>query len=597
MQNLPASALPLNEQENHLLQEAFSVLTPAQLQWVSGYAAGLAATERPANAPLPQAERQPEEQLSILFGSQTGNGEQIAGRLADQARAQGFAVRAVSLAEFKPAALKRETLVTFIVSTHGEGDPPDDAEIFYDYLMSDKAQPLPHLRYSVLALGDSSYINFCQTGREFDARLAELGAERFAPAAECDLDYAETAGSWAGLVLDKLPGLLDGNSRAGPSTPRAVAAGPVHSKDHPFVADVLVNQKITGAGSTKDVRHIELSLEGSGLSYEPGDALAVLASNPPALVDEFLDVLSLDPEDRVSVGDGEMPLLEALTHHCEITVLNIPFLRQWATQSMHAELLALVDGDNATQVRHFADSHQVVDVVRRYPAAIGSNAFVSMLRALGPRSYSIASGPAANPDEVHLTVAAVRYEAFGRPHWGAASTMLADRIDAGGKVSVFIEQNKRFRLPDDDVPIIMIGAGTGVAPFRAFVEERADRGATGTSWLFFGDRSFSDDFLYQLEWQRHLKRGNLARLDVAFSRDQAEKVYVQDRMRAQGAEFFRWIEGGAVIYVCGDATHMAGDVDEALIDILEMHGGLDRVAAAARLKTMRRDRRYQRDVY
>ena len=597
MRNLPASALPLNEQENHRLQEAFSGLTPAQLHWVSGYAAGLAAGEQSASAPSPAADGQSGEQLTILFGSQTGNGEHIARRLADRAREHRFAVRAVSLAEFKPASLKRESLVTFIVSTHGEGDPPDDAEIFHEYLMSDKARSLPRLRYSVLALGDSSYVNFCQTGRELDARLTELGASRLTAITECDLDFEDTADAWVGQMVEKLPGLLEGDARTPPSTLRAVATEPAYSRGRPYLADVLVNQKITGAGSTKDVRHIELSLEGSGLSYEPGDALAVLASNPPELVAEFLGVLGLDPEDTVAVGDKEMPLREALTDHLEITVLSIPFLRRWSVEAQHAELLALVDGGNTQELTRFADSHQVIDVVRRYPAATNSSAFASMLRILSPRSYSIASSPAANPDEVHLTVAAVRYEAFGRPHWGAASTMLADRIDEGGHVSVYVEKNPRFRLPGQDVPVIMIGAGTGVAPFRAFVEERAEQGASGRNWLFFGDRNFSDDFLYQLEWQRYLRRGTLARLDVAFSRDQTRKVYVQDRMRARSADLFRWIENGAVVYVCGDAKHMAVDVDAALVDILARHGSTDRDAAAARLKAMRRDRRYQRDVY
>lgn len=594
---MPASAWPLNEQENHRLQEAVSGLTPAQLQWVSGYAAGLAASDRTPAATVPAPEAQPAGQLLVLFGSQTGNGERVATGLAEQARAAGFGASAISMADFKPAALKRESLVTFVVSTHGEGDPPDDAELFHEYLMSERARPLPQLQYSVLALGDSSYVNFCQTGREFDQRLADLGASRFVPIVECDLDFDAAAAAWSDQVLEQLPELFDDGAQATPTVLRAVTNEPAFDKDRPFAADVLVNQKITGARSSKDVRHIELSLEGSGLSYAPGDALAVLASNPPALVDEFLEVLALAPDARVRVDGAECTLREALRDKLEITVATVPFLRQWAEQGEDPRLLELLDGDHPEQLAEFLATHQIIDVIREYPAATDAESLVARLRKLSPRSYSIASSPAANPDEVHLTVAAVRYEAFGRPHWGAASTMLADRIDEGGQVSVFVESNPRFRLPADDVPIVMIGAGTGIAPFRAFVEERAERDAGGKNWLFFGDRNFSEDFLYQLEWQRYLKQGKLTRLDVAFSRDQAEKVYVQDRLRARGAELFEWLEQGAVVYVCGDAKHMAGDVDTALVDILATHGNVDRDTAATRLKAMRREKRYQRDVY
>ncbi len=582
--------MPLDVGESVRLDRALAGLSASQLQWVSGYAAGLAAVATPAAAP----DRPAAPALTVLFGSQTGNGEALARQLAAEAEDRGVATRLASLADYKPAGLRREKFVTFVVSTHGEGDPPDDAELFREFLLSDRAPKLDGLRFSVLALGDSSYVNFCQTGREFDLRLRELGATPVLPLVECDLDYADAAAAWRRDLLGQLPDSVV----AEPATPRlrAVEPPPEFDRQRPFAAEVLVNQKITGRGSTKDVRHIELSLEGSGLAYEPGDALGVVASNPPELVLELLSLLALDGGSKVTQKGGDCRLDEALTNELEITAVSAGFLESWLGVSASADLAALI-ADKAA-LGELIRTHQVIDVVRRFPADVTPQALVDGLRKLGPRSYSIASSLAANPEEAHLTVAAVRYEAFGSRHWGAASTHLADRVAEGERVRVFVERNKRFRLPEDDArDIVMIGPGTGVAPFRAFVEERAERGARGRNWLFFGDRNFSCDFLYQLEWQRHLKRGNLDRLDVAFSRDQADKVYVQDRIRERGAEVYRWIEGGAHVYVCGEAGRMARDVDDALAGVIARFASVGPDEAADRLKALRRAGRYQRDVY
>ena len=586
-------ALPLDQQQTDRLQRAVDGLTAAQLQWVSGYVAGLAANGAAAAAPAVAAA--PGESFTILYGSQTGNGQAVAQNLAGKAEAAGFAVRLQSLADYKPSQLKRERQVALVVSTHGDGDPPDDAELFHEFVLSKKSGKLAGLRYSVLALGDSSYVNFCQTGRELDAALAELGAERIADIVECDLDYDEPAGAWVDGLVASLPELLEASAPV-PQL-RAVATTPRFDKRNPYRAEVLVNQKITGAGSTKDVRHIELSIADSGLHYAPGDALAVVVDNPPQLVAQFMGELGFDPATEVEVAGDRVTLGEALGSKLEITTTSLGFLRYWAGLSRSGELSELLQPANKEALTDFVDTHQVIDVVRKYPASPGAAEFAASLRRLGPRSYSIASSLDANPDEVHLTVAAVHYEAHGSEHWGAGSTYLVDRVDEGGTVAVFVEPNPRFRLPADDTPIIMIGPGTGVAPFRAFVEERAGRGASGDNWLFFGDRNFSSDFLYQLEWQRHLKAGHLARLDVAFSRDRDEKVYVQHRIRENAADVFEWLERGAVIYVCGDAGRMAPDVDAALADVLVGQGGLSPADAADRLKAMRRDGRYQRDVY
>ncbi len=594
----PASGvLPLDEHQADRLHSAVADLTAMQLQWVSGYAAGLAAAggASSATASSEGAAAPHDKRLTVLFGSQTGNGEGIAEALTRKAREQGFAARSTSLADFKPADLKRETLVTVVISTHGDGDPPDDAELFYEYLMSKKAAALTGLRFSVLALGDSSYVNFCQTGREVDARLVELGAERFAPLVECDLDYDDMASAWSESVLGELSQLLD----AGQQVPhlRAVESTSTYDRQNPFLAEVLVNQKITGANSSKDVRHIELSLEGSGLHYEPGDSLAVLSENPPQLVDQVLTELELDATISVETQDGELTLGDALSNRLEITATNVAFLRSWASLSRSAELTRLLDDPDRGVLARFLEQHQIIDVVRLFPADVDAQSFVDMLRTLSPRSYSISSSPRANPGEAHLTVAAVRYDAFGREHWGAASTHLADRICEGDRVAVYVEPNWRFRLPEPDRPMIMIGPGTGVAPFRAFIEERIEQGARGDSWLIFGDRNSDSDFLYQLEWQRHIKQGHLARLDVAFSRDREHKEYVQHRIAENAAELYRWLENGAAIYVCGDAKRMAHDVHQALIGVLVTQGGLDAESAEQRLRDLRSAGRYQRDVY
>jgi sulfite reductase (NADPH) flavoprotein alpha-component len=590
------NSLPLDSGQSDRLEEALTGLTPDQLQWVSGYAAGLAAAGGRSQAPAaPATAPEAGNTLAILYGSQTGNGKGIAEQLAVRAREKGFGVNLQSLADYKASQLKREKLLSFVISTHGEGDPPDDAELFHEFLLSKKAPSLAGVRYSVLALGDSSYVNFCQTGREFDERLAALGAERLQPLVECDVDYEAPASAWVGEVLARLPAVIS----AGATVPqlRAVSAAPRHDKNRPFVAEVLVNQKITGRESSKDVRHIELSLEGSGLRYEPGDALAVIVRNPPELVRQLVDQLGLDAKARVDLDGTRTSLEDVLATRLEITGASTGFLKAWAGLGAD-ELGALLAGGDKTALAALIDTHQVIDVVRRYPLAVEAQALVSSLRKLSPRSYSIASSQRANPDEVHLTVAAVRYQAFGSEHWGAASTHLADRIAAGDTVSVYVEPNSRFHLPaDDSADIVMIGPGTGVAPFRAFVEEREERGASGRNWLFFGDRTFRDDFLYQLEWLRHLKSGALTRLDVAFSRDQDEKIYVQQRLREHGAELYRWLEAGAFIYVCGDAKNMAGDVETALVDVLTTHGALAAEDARNRLKELRRAGRYQRDVY
>ncbi|MEJ2603505.1 MAG: assimilatory sulfite reductase (NADPH) flavoprotein subunit [Gammaproteobacteria bacterium] len=582
----------LIEEARGRLHSAVAGFSAAQLTWASGYLAGLAA----AGAGQPQGEAtagsraESRERLTILYGSQTGNGRRIAEAMQADAELRGLPSRIVSMADYRPAELRRETLLAVVVSTHGEGEPPDDAEMLHEYLEGPKAPRLDSLRYSVLALGDSSYAEFCRTGRDFDERLTALGAIRFGERVECDVDYDEPAARWGEVVLESAREQL-GEVPA----PRlhAVPTGQDAATDAgPIKGEVVANQRITGRDSGKRVHHIEFAVE--GLAYEPGDSLAVVTRNPPAVVDAIVERTGLDG--GVVLADGRI-LAEALAVDYEITKASAGFLQRYAQASGATGLADLLGDGNRPRLAAYLADRQVIDVLEEHPTELSAEEVITCLRGLKPRLYSIASSPLANPEEVHLTVAAVEYEAYGRAHLGSASTTLA-ALEIGATLEVRLEPNPRFRLPaDPSAPVIMIGPGTGVAPFRAFLEHRESAGAAGRNWLFFGDRHFASDFLYQIEWARFRKNGVLDRMDVAFSRDQAEKIYVQHRLREQARDLYSWLEEGAHVYVCGDAKRMAPDVHAALVDILVEAGGRSDEQAEAYLRELRRNGRYQRDVY
>ena len=593
----PSTLLPLNPEQLARLQAATTDLTPAQLAWVSGYFWGVLNQQPGTNAaaPAPAAEM---PSITLISASQTGNARRVAEALRDDLIAAKLNVTLINAGDYKFKQIANEKLLIVVASTQGEGEPAEEAVALHKYLFSKKAPKLENTAFAVFGLGDTSYEFFCQSGKDFDAKLAELGGERLLDRVDADVEYQSAAAEWRARLVD----VLKARAPVAPSA-QAAASGALnelhtspYTKEAPLSATLAVNQKITGRDSQKDVRHIEIDLGDSGLRYQPGDALGVWYQNDPALVKEIVELLWLKGTEPVTVEGKTLPLADALEWHFELTVNTANIVENYATLTRSETLLPLV-GDKA-QLQHYAATTPIVDMVRFSPAQLDAQALVDLLRPLTPRLYSIASSQAEVESEVHITVGAVRFEVEGRARAGGASGFLADRVEEEGEVRVFIEHNDNFRLPENpQTPVIMIGPGTGIAPFRAFMQQRAADGAEGKNWLFFGNPHFTEDFLYQVEWQRYVKEGVLSRIDLAWSRDQKEKIYVQDKLREQGAELWRWINDGAHIYVCGDANRMAKDVEQALLEVIAEFGAMDIEAADEFLSELRVERRYQRDVY
>jgi sulfite reductase (NADPH) flavoprotein alpha-component len=600
---------PLDPERTELLLRVVEGLEPPTLQWLSGFAAGVA-HERASGrlgASLPTgpvvasaARAEPTARLTIVYGSQTGNSKRIAERLGRAAEGAGLAARVYAAGNYPVKDLARERILVLVVSTHGDGDPPDDARGLIEFLQSRRAPQLGQLSFSVLALGDSGYPKFCETGRQVDVRLGELGAKRLLDRVDCDVDYDALAHAWVDRVVTGARDTLGGSAQSATVTRlRSAPVEPRFSREQPFAAEVVANHSLTGRGATREVRHLEISLVDSGLTYAPGDALGVWHENPPAVVSEVLQALRLDGEQSVELDGTAKPLREWLTTGRELTRLTRPFLTQQAERSQDARLADVLQPGHETDLRRTLQDLQVVDLLQRHPGDWDARAFVQALRPLSPRLYSIASSQEAVGEEAHLAVALVDYELDSKRRVGAASAFLAGLQGDQAKARIFVEQNERFRLPaDTSRDVIMIGPGTGVAPFRGFLQHREAQGATGRNWLFFGARHFQSEFLYQTEWQDAVKRGVLSRFDLAFSRDRSiAREYVQDRLRRVGRDLYSWLENGAYLYVCGDAGRMAPDVNAALIDIVAEHGGRSRDDADAYVRRLADDRRYLRDVY
>lgn len=605
---------PFSQEQVDLLNQLLPKLNENQKYWLSGYLTGTQAPGvtsiqnsgeaiQAGNVSATKGPASISKEVTILFGSQTGNAQSLAENAGKTLKEKGFDVTISSMSDFKPNSLKKVKNLLIVVSTHGEGEPPDNAIAFHEFLHGRRAPKLEDLRFSVLALGDTSYEFFCKTGIDFDQKLEALGGTRLFDRVDCDVDFEESASKWLKGIVE---GLSNGDQVAEASddktqAPQVEQTEIVYSRTNPFHAEVLENLNLNGRGANKETRHLELSLEGSGITYEPGDALGIFPENDPELVGLILEETKWNPDEKVTINkDGDtLTVKEALTSYFEITVLTKAVLEKASAFTTNPDLAKLIEAENRDQLKAYIFGRDILDLLRDFkPWSFTAQDFLSILRKMPARLYSIASSIEANPEEVHLTIGAVRYEAHGRKRNGVCSILTAERVQPGDKLPIYIQKNKNFRLPENpETPIIMVGPGTGVAPFRSFMQEREETGAQGKSWMFFGDQHFVTDFLYQTEWQKWVKDGVLTKMDVAFSRDNEEKVYVQHRMLENSKEFFQWLEEGAVFYICGDKNYMAKDVHETLLTIIEKEGNMTRDKAEEYVAAMKKQKRYHRDVY
>ena len=617
---LQNSTLPIESGDNKL-EQIIATYDDKQLMWLSGYLYGLANAKGDNRLPSDIVYRSPvatpsvstatngniavavsPSKVTILYGSQSGNCKKVANQAAEALKSAGSEVVVTDMGDYKSAQLKNEKLLLIVVATYGEGEPPAAAEELHKFIFSSRAPKLSaDTQFAVLALGDKSYLQYCQTGKDFDQQLEKLGAKRLADRVDCDVDYHDDADKWIKTVVEKLPKPTNGAASNGNGHAYLTATkqeSPVSKYDRktPFEAEVLEKIQLNGRGSVKETWHLELSLDGSDLTYEPGDALNVFATNSERLVADVLKTSKLDPSVLVDFDGQKQKLGDILLEKAELSVLTRDVLQKYYGFTKNDKLKAILDDPKALQT--YIYGRDVADLFVDFPSEVPPQYFADFLRKMPARAYSIASSLAAHEDEVHLTVGAVRYNFRGRKKEGVASSFLADRVAIGEKVKVFVEKNEYFKLPKDPTAdIIMVGPGTGIAPFRAFIEERAETGAEGKNWLFFGNPNFTTDFLYQTEWQQYLKKGNLDRLDLAFSRDQKDKIYVQHRLLQKSKLIFERLQNGSYFYVCGDKNKMAGDVERALVQIAMKEGGFSEEKAVEFIKDLKKKRQYLEDVY
>ncbi|WP_167613172.1 assimilatory sulfite reductase (NADPH) flavoprotein subunit [Maribellus sediminis] len=600
---------PLNDQQLAALDQLTQGLTKEQTLWLSGFFEGrLSAlgssfeggSSLPAAAPIAKPESM--INLTILYGTETGHSQGLAEKLGEKAAFKNINAKVLSLYDFNYKKLHEEENVVVVVSTHGEGDPPDMAEDFHKYVTGNRAPDLKGVNYSVLAMGDKTYRNFCKTGEDIDEAMKDCGAYRITPMVKCDVDYEQNAEMWMNNVLLNLQPTESGavnatSNSAAPATGvnGSASMGKAFTKTNPYMATVIDKVKITGRDSDKEVYHIELSLDGSGIEYEPGDAVGIFARNPEDLVEKILENTGFELDQQVDFEEEKISIKDALTHHLEITVITYDLLEKYYEVTKDEKLNDILDDED--KLSDYLYGHDVLDLLEDFPFKWNANKLVSILRAIPPRLYSISSSMEYVGEEVHATVSLVSYERKNRLRKGACSNFLSDSVQVDDQLPIFIEKNPAFKLPPNGSKIIMVGAGTGVAPYRAFMQQRESLDMKGNTWLFFGDRRFKSDFLYQAEWQKLLKSEYLERMDVAFSRDQEEKVYVQHKLLENQKEVFEWLENGAHFYLCGDMKHMAKDVNKALLEIIKTQGGISVEEAEKYVKNLKREKRFQTDVY
>jgi sulfite reductase (NADPH) flavoprotein alpha-component len=589
---------PLNQLQLKSLEELTTELTEDQIIWLNGYFQGLyagKATPDRSIAATANNGAQNKTPLTILYGTHTGRSEKIARELHEEVKTKNFDSTLKAMDQYNVRNLKKEKNLLIIVSTHGEGEPPIMAEDFHTFITGKRAPKLENLNYSVLALGDKSYKFYCKTGIDIDQALSKAGANAITQSVKCDVDYQGDADQWKKEVIKQ----LDNSQPIGapiPSTADEQAETPIsYSRKNPFEATILDKVRITGRDSDKEVYHLEISLEESGINYKPGDSLGIIAQNPEALVTQILSALNDEGSELLDTHAGKISFREALLHHYEITILTREIIEKYALKSKNKKLTSIVGDEKKLDT--YLYGHDVLDLLHEFPGKINAIEFLDILRPLPPRLYSISSSQEVVGEEVHITVSKVHYENKGRKRLGACSGYLAENLDADNKILIYIERNPNFRLPEKDIPIIMVGAGTGIAPYRAFMQHRAATNQKNKTWLFFGDRNFSSDFLYQTEWQKYLEDGHLSKIDLAFSRDQKEKIYVQHKLEQQQKKIFKWLENDAVFYLCGDMKTMAKGVESTLLSIIEKQGGITQKKAAEYLKRLKKERRFLADVY
>jgi sulfite reductase (NADPH) flavoprotein alpha-component len=601
-----------------------------QRAWLNGFLAGIF-----LSAPAPAVAAKPEPlNIAVFYASQTGTAETLARKLTKELRSKGHNASAISLEAYTSASLAAERYAIFIASTYGQGDAPDTVQPFYEEVCVERFPRYENLQYAVFALGDRHYESFCKFGIDLDNKLASLGASRICDRVDCDVEIDAPFARWKEVLfkcLEVLTATSAPESSALPAEARVHAAShltptstqvaalppvavpamvvapvptPVESaapsRDNPFLAPLIEKRSLTQNGSSKLTLHLSWSIADSGIQYEPGDACGIIPHNDPALIENILSVLRFSGQEQVEIPKaGTFPLQEALCHHLVVTKLTRRMIERYATAGQCRNLLNLLAPDQQAQLERYVYERGLIDLLEECPGVLHNAAdLVAMLPRLTPRLYSISSSPSTHTGEVHTTIAVVRYHSLNRERGGVCSTLVADRVPVGDRVPIYIQPNKKFRLPQNpDAPVIMIGPGTGIAPFRAFLHERRVKGANGRNWLFFGERNAANDFLYHEELEGMATDGHLTHLDTAFSRDQKYKVYVQDRMLEQAPRFWAWLQDGAGVYICGDASRMAKDVDKALHTIVEKQGGMNHDNAKEYVRCLTDDHRYHHDVY
>jgi sulfite reductase (NADPH) flavoprotein alpha-component len=539
------------------------------------------------------------KEITILYGSQTGNAAGFAKLAKEIAEKRNFQIKLLNMADYKARELKNEKNLLIIVSTYGEGDPPFAAEELYEFIHSSRAPRLSNLNYSVLALGDKSYFHFCKTGQDFDKKLEELGAKRVANRVDCDVNFKNEAGVWLSEALQAIDEFYQENENKGSRldiNTDAISTIKEVSEESPYLAEIQKIVRLNGRGSSKETYHIELLVDSSQIKYKPGDSIGIKPSNSDELVKKILETLTLTGNEKINIKTAGKTLKESLKNDFELTNLNSETVIKHNQKLKNEDLTRIIE--NQGIFKEFIVNNDILDLLNKYPVEYEANEFVSILKPIRSRLYSIASSQKTNPDELHIVVEAVRANFNGRAKNGCCSTFFADHLQEGDKVPIFIKSNEGFRLPlNSAFPVIMVGAGTGIAPYRAFVEDRSYSGATGKNWLIFGNTHFTTDFLYQTEWQSHLKSGALNKLSLAFSRDQQEKVYVQHKILENSKEIYQWISNNAYIYVCGDKHNMANYVYKTFIDVIEKEGGLSEDDAHAFMRNLKKRGLYLEDVY